>query len=411
MVTIKLDKQYVPLKRGERVVAHKTAYFGSLFVGTPSQQFTVVFDTGSGHLFVPSVRCASNTCLQHKRYDRHLSSSAVDLDHSGAAVPSNAEDRDQVSIAFGTGEVLGDFVREQVCLTKQDDNRSATLAPECVQVRLITAVEMTEEPFQSFAFDGVLGLGLGALAVDPAFSFFGELTKRDTLPEPRFGLFHSIQDAVPSEISFGGHDDRRVAEALRWTSVAKPEMGYWQINIKSIEVGGQLMPYCGLGNCVGIVDSGTSLLGVPSKDIRDVHWKLARKVPDDPSELDCRNVEGPQIVFNLGDFNISVGPEDYSRPTAMRVKNNATGAQQVVCRASLLPVDMGAETGGNPHTWILGEPVLRKYYTAFDWKRQEIGFALAKQPLPGSEEDAPSSTHIVMGAPSEKPQAPVDVHI
>merc|ERR1719454_2739223 len=157
----------------------------------------------------------------------------------------------------------------------------------------------------------------------------------------------------------------------------QPELGYWQGRINSIKIGGVQEPICDTGKCVGIVDSGTSLLGVPSQSIRDVHWKLARKIPGDPSELDCRYTGGPQIVFDLGGFEISLGPEDYSRPTAMRVENNSTGQVQVLCRASLLPVDMGSD-GGNPATWILGEPVLRKYYTAFDWSKKRNWLRIGK---------------------------------
>merc|ERR1719262_687394 len=113
--TVQLDKQYVPLKRGEQVVAHKTAYFGSIYIGFPKQQrFTAVFDTGSGHLFVPSMSCGSATCLRHQRYKRSESTSALDIDHSGAEVPRDATERDQVSISFGTGDVLGEFVKEVV---------------------------------------------------------------------------------------------------------------------------------------------------------------------------------------------------------------------------------------------------------------------------------------------------------
>jgi hypothetical protein len=262
---------------------------------------------------------------------------------------------------------------------------------------------MTAEPFLDFDFDGVLGLGLGALAVDPEFSYFGQMAKMNILEEPRFGFFLSKSDEVPSELSFGGHDERRVSEPLQWASVVQPELGYWQVRIKSIHIGGVRMPSCDAGTCVGIVDSGTSLLGVPSKIMRDVHWKLARKVPGDPSELDCRHVGGPEIVVDFGGFEISMGPEDYSRPTAMRVESNTTGEVQVVCRASLLPVDMGTEEGANPLTWILGEPVLRKYYTAFDWDKAEIGFALAKQPsadmLVASAASTAAGSHSVLGGP------------
>lgn len=414
LVTVQLDKQYVPLKKGDRVVSHKTAYFGSIYVGFPKQQrFTVVFDTGSGHLFVPSIACATPTCLRHQRYSRSESSSAIDIDHSGAEVSRGTTERDQVSISFGTGDVLGEFVQDVVCLSKLGNSNQSTTEPpsDCIKVRVITASEMTEEPFYNFAFDGVVGLGLSALAVDPEFSYFGEMAKRNVLPEAQFGFFLSRSDEIPSEISFGGHDDRRVAEPLRWAQVMQPELGYWQVPISSVQIGGKPVPICESGKCVGIVDSGTSLLGVPSQSLRDVHWKLARKIPGDPSELDCRQAAGPEVVFNLGGFEISLGPEDYSRPTAMRVESNTTDQVQVVCRASLLPVNMAAD-GGNPLTWILGEPVLRKYYTAFDWKKQEIGFALAKQPTPAqSEATATETAHSVIGAPSDQPQAPVQMQI
>jgi hypothetical protein len=405
VVTVQLKKEYVPLKRGDRVVAHKTAYFGSIFVGLPKpQRFTVVFDTGSGHLFLPSMKCASPTCRRHNRYDVQASGSAVDIDHSGAKVQSNATERDQVSISFGTGDVIGEFVRDVVCLSEQGITMSSQVqSQDCVQVRVIAATEMTKEPFYNFAFDGVVGLGLGALAVDPEFSYFGQLANMSILPQPRFGFFLSTRDKVPSEISFGGHDQRRVSEDLRWADVVQPELGYWQVPIKHLKIGGVSLPSCEAGKCVGIVDSGSSLLGVPSQAIRDVHWKLARTVPGDPAELDCRGVEGPEIVFDLGDFQLSLGPEDYSRPTAMRIASKATGDMQVVCRASLMPVEISTDS---LTTWILGEPMLRKYYTAFDWRKQQIGFALAKQPPP-SEEHGDS----VFGAPSGRPQAPVSLQI
>jgi hypothetical protein len=325
-------------------------------------------------------------------------------------VPADTPERDQVSISFGTGDVLGEFVQDVVCLSESTQSQ----ANDCIKVRVITASEMTEEPFYNFAFDGVVGLGLGALAVDPEFSYFGEMAKRGILPEPKFGFFLSMSDEVPSEIAIGGHDERRVSEPLRWAQVMQPELGHWQVRINSIKIGGVSVPICDSGKCSGIVDSGTSLLGVPSQSIRDFHWKLARKIPGDPSELDCRHTDGPQVVFDLGGFEISLGPEDYSRPAAMRIESNATGDVQVVCRASLLPVNMG-EDGGNPLTWILGEPVLRKYYTAFDWHKQEIGFALAQQPsaveTTAAGSDVPKAAHSVLGAPSTQPQAPVHIQI
>merc|ERR1719277_1842872 len=236
IVTIPLDKQYVPVVRNEKIVSYKTAYFGKVFLGMPQQQaFTVVFDTGSGHLFLPSARCTTETCLKHNRFNRTTSETAVDIDHSGNTVAPNAKVRDQVNIAYGTGEVTGEFVRETVCLADHTGSvlEEVQKKQECVPIRVITATQLTKEPFDSFKFDGVLGLGFASLAVDPEFSFFGQMAKLNNLQEATFGYFLSRTDTVASEISFGGHDERRIGSQMEWVPFHKPELGFWQLQVKS----------------------------------------------------------------------------------------------------------------------------------------------------------------------------------
>lgn len=389
LITIPLDKQYVPVLRDEVTVAYKTAYFGKIFLGTPRQSFSVIFDTGSGHFFLPSSTCNSTVCRRHRRFDRRASATSTDINHDGAVVQENASERDQVAIAYGTGEVTGEFVRETVCLGDAG----------CASMRVVLATEMTQEPFSMFEFDGVLGLGLDSLAVDPEFSFFEQLSRQSPGFEARFGYFVSKNDEMPSEISFGGHDSRRVAHDLQWSPVHRPDQGYWQVKIVSVSVAGEPLPFCQAGDCVAIADTGTSLLGVPRLVAQRLHWLLARKVPDE-DELDCRDFPGPELVFELeGGVKLTLGPEDYSRPAAMKVvaKSQRT---QVVCRATLLPVDEGAL---GPKAWILGEPVLKKYYSAYDWTQQQVGFALAVQPTKAD------SSHRVFGKALQTPAAVVHV--
>lgn len=410
IVTIPLDKQYVPVVRNNKIVSYKTAYFGKIFLGTPQQHFTVVFDTGSGHVFLPSATCETETCMKHRRFDRRASASSVDLDHEGRAVRPDATERDQVAIAYGTGEVTGEFVRETVCLAKHSEEPVTGESQDCVRIRVITATEMTPEPFNTFAFDGVLGLGLDSLAVDPEFSFFGQMAKMNNLQNALFGYFLSRSDAVASEISFGGHDTRRIASDLEWTPVHQPELGFWQVKVRSVTVAGEALPLCEDGDCIAIADTGTSLLGAPRQVSQRLHWLLARKVPDNPSEIDCRTFPGPDLVFELdGGVKITLGPEDYSRATAMRVQQKANNNSQVICRASLLPVDDGEVLG--PKAWILGEPVLRKYYTAYDWHKKRIGFAPAVQPPTPEDEEVAPARHTVIGAPPQEAPTPTLVQV
>mmetsp|Transcript_18830 Transcript_18830/g.59727 ORF Transcript_18830/g.59727 Transcript_18830/m.59727 type:complete len:456 (-) Transcript_18830:375-1742(-) len=410
LITIPLNKQYVPVTRNNRTVMYKTAYFGSIYVGLPRPQaFTVVFDTGSGHFFVPSAKCESEPCATHRRYEREESGSAVDIDHDGGEVHMSTEERDQVAIAFGTGEIVGEFARETVCLANHTGNDSEAVlsGPDCTRVRVVLATELTTEPFHAFEFDGVLGLGLESLALDPEFSFFGQMDRLNPSMQPLFGVFVSKHDAVASEITFGGHSTERVMEELQWAPVTQPELGYWQLQVRGITVGGEPLDLCAEGDCIAIADTGTSLLGVPKQAAQHVHWLLARKVAGDPFQApDCREHPGPDIVFDLGEVQLTVGPEEYSRPAGLRVINNKTNETELICRASLLPVEESAAL--SPKTWILGEPVLRKYYTTYDWRQKRVGFALAAQPLP---DPTAVMRHRVVGAPPAEPPTPTVVYI
>merc|ERR1719160_2230833 len=66
-------------------VVHKTAYYGRVEIGTPRQAFTVVFDTGSGNLMVPSTFCRGHACTMHKRFDRKASATAEDINADGSS--------------------------------------------------------------------------------------------------------------------------------------------------------------------------------------------------------------------------------------------------------------------------------------------------------------------------------------
>ena len=49
-------------------------YYGEISIGTPPQNFQVIFDTGSTNLWIPSNRCWSEPCWTHNTYKSEKSS-------------------------------------------------------------------------------------------------------------------------------------------------------------------------------------------------------------------------------------------------------------------------------------------------------------------------------------------------
>lgn len=379
ITTVQLNRHDVPIIKNGITVAHKTAFFGKIFVGKPLRPFTVVFDTGSGHVILPSASCNSQTCLEKHRYkmeDSQTAHNVPSITKPGAPAGLAAETsvRQKVAITFGTGKVTGEFVGDMICLSESSN-------ASCVTSRLVAATEMTEDPFHNFNFDGVLGLSLSKLSITPEFNFFGQMANQSQVGfKPQFAVFLSSSPTVSSEISFGGYQPSRLAGPLQWAPVADPEYGYWNLKLESVTVGEERLAICETGQCRAILDSGTSLLGVPRTELRRMHRMLARVLPEEHGQVDCRLRDGPPIHFNFGTFTISIDAEDYSRmgPASMLVAGGGPNTKRDFCRASLLPVDLQEPLG--PSAFILGEPVLRKFYTVFDYGRKQVGLGLAKQP-------------------------------
>jgi len=393
------------------VVSSKASYWGLLNAGTPAQEFRVVFDTGSGHVILPSIECATPTCRKHRRYNMRQSSTAVpvNLDGRQASTKKGAV-CDSVTINFGTGKVVGEFVRDRVCLGPVTEGGLPTANAPCVQeAQVVMAIDMSKKPFELFNFDGILGLGLGSLALNTNFSFFHNLAGSKKMASSHFGVFLADADAEgreeeASELAIGGHNPARILGPVSWVQLRRPEMGYWQVDIHGVYIGSKRLDICDNGSCSGILDTGTSHLGIPSTQSETWHSLLSTQSAE---EEDCRMMEAPPVMIELQDINITLYPENYMRklplPESMtvaftdskgnrhgssasksaanvtaQIANNSTegglNTTRHYCTPKLLPVTLNSI---GPHVFILGEPVLSRYYTVYDWGGMRAGFSLA----------------------------------
>eukprot|EP00929_Paragymnodinium_shiwhaense_P119235 TRINITY_DN91119_c0_g1_i1.p1 TRINITY_DN91119_c0_g1~~TRINITY_DN91119_c0_g1_i1.p1 ORF type:complete len:623 (-),score=96.37 TRINITY_DN91119_c0_g1_i1:83-1951(-) len=396
-MAVTLTRQAQSIKQVGSQLQYRSAYYGTLRLGSSAEDYTFVFDTGSGHLIVPSGYCHSETCKSHKRYKRSQSSTAVDILYDGTPVKKN-EARDQMTVSFGTGEVTGVFVDEVVCLNDvasqasllslQQNTEGAELPPGCARMRIVTATEMSADPFKDFEFDGVLGLGLDGLSQTSEFNFIN-IFASDAISHggdnKMFAIFLGQDSHEKSELALGGYDEDHLDGDVHWNPVLDPELGHWTVRIKSVRMGDTRVQYCDEG-CKAVMDTGTSLIAVPSDSFSQFYKLLWHRAPLDG---ECRG-PGPELTFELERGSITIGPEDYARAETCKRPAKATGFQasgtygptrhDMCCRPLLMSMDMPEPIG--PKLFIFGEPILRKYYTVYDAERKRVGVGKAAHQEP-----------------------------
>jgi len=351
-LSIALEKRVVLMQldsstdsdEGRHGVVHKTAFFGKLSIGSPGQTFSVVFDTGSGNLLVPADDCKSEACVAHERFMQAKSPSMREVYCDGTPYEENQEPpHDEVTITFGTGEIWGRCLQDDICVGTVCDRGS-----------FIAATYESRNPFKSFAFDGVLGLGLLSMSQGDDFNFMHRMSGKKSLRQPLFSVFLSDSDSEQSEVTFGDIKQEHLASSLFWVDVAR-DSGYWEVQIADITLDDHPQELC--TDCYVAVDTGTSELAGPS----DVVDKLAQKLD---VLVDCSNFDQlPKLGFVIGGHILNLEASDYVDKEDSR------------CDVSLMPLDVPPPKGP---LFVFGIPFLQKFYTVYDEASRKVGFGVAK---------------------------------
>jgi cathepsin D len=342
-------------------------YFGEISLGTPPQPFTVVFDTGSANLWVPSARCKgfNIACLLHRRYSSSLSST---YRRGGAPF----------SIKYGSGSMAG--------FTSID-----TLTIAGLRVPNVTFAEAVDEPGIAFAvtkFDGILGLGYPAISVDGSVPVFDALVASGAIERPVFA-FYLRRRSPPGRLleppqdggvlMLGGLDHRYYVGRLHYVPVTYK--AYWQFGLDALRVGGVGGTLVASGSSA-IADTGTSLLIGPTIQVAQLMSALGVVVPPAAGEA-AGSVEGaasqqqvavpcdrvqelPALTFVIGGRPFELAPTDYV------MEMDLVG--ETSCIVGIAAMDVPAPLGP---LWILGDVFLSKYLAVFDAGEDRVGFAEA----------------------------------
>jgi len=214
--------QYRSVLASEVGIVHKTEYWGKIYVGTPPEEFSVIFDTGSGNLILPSHKCTSLPCTSHKRYRPQDSKTSVQVGKDGRSLHEDPDQHKEATIRFGTGRIHGQFYQDKLCLSEHS---------ACYNANFIGTDYESEMPFDQCAFDGIMGLGFKDLSMGPGFNMIDDVVRQHSLPKNQISVFLRDHEEG-SEISFGGYKRSQAASEVFWAPVTR--QSYWQIAIDDV---------------------------------------------------------------------------------------------------------------------------------------------------------------------------------
>ncbi|KAH6892936.1 aspartic peptidase domain-containing protein [Thelonectria olida] len=405
-ITVKFEgRAAVPSKRSSSVDVKLTnwwnitdyQWYGKISVGTPPQEFNVLFDTGSTDLIIPNKGCT--TCSNYTLFDSSKSSTFskkpnlsynVSYGTASDAQPLKKDATLRGTVHSDTVTIGGVSVKNQPFLLA--DSYDKNLGPNALGPNI----------------EGILGIGppnasVMSDALDyPLQTTLWGLYYSGHLPEPLFSLYlNSGEDSGASgEITLGGTDTSKYDGDITWvdfnsTIVALAHEWYidnpaFFVNSKTVENSKTNKPFPG---AVTLLDTGTSYILTPDyQTAKDLYAAISPEIKQLDAlgtwGADCDVMEklAPELTFTVGAGDKLVNltmPRD-----AFNLGESSTHpgkCQGVVLNSPSAISDLAS-------VWVLGSPVLKGYYTVWQGEKLQLGVAKLKASSTSGDDASSTST-------------------
>jgi hypothetical protein len=316
-------------------------YYGSIQMGTPAQDMRVIYDSGSSNLWVSNIK--PGLFSKHQYYDHSKSSTYV---ANGTTF----------NIQYGSGPVSGVYSQESVSI-------GGVEVPEYTFAE-VDNVKGLGPAYSVGHFDGICGMGWDDISVDGVETPLRALVNSGKLDEPVFAFFLGSGGA-DGELTIGGVNSAHYTGDFHYVPVVEMipgKTGYWEIVLDDVQVNGASISSAKRG----VVDSGTSLMVVPTNEIKAIADAVGAKrlsiIPPFNKEytIDC-SADAPSIDFQIDGKTYSLSKEDYSLDQ---------GSGQ--CLFAFMGQDIPAPVGP---LIIMGDVFMRAHYCKFDVGQKRVGFA------------------------------------
>ena len=337
-------KSDLPLKN-----AFDAQYYGEIQLGTPAQTFTVVFDTGSSNLWVPSSRCKSMACKVHNKYVAEKST-------------TYRENGTSFEIRYGSGSMTG--------IVSNDILRIGN-----VEIEQQDFVESVTEPGFAFVmgkFDGILGMGYDTISVNGMVPPVYNAIHNGAVDKAMFSFWlNSVAHGGKrdgGELVMGGWNPEHVKKGddVHWHQVIRK--GYWEIKLDGMETFDEKLD---ISSTSAAIDTGSSLIVMNENDALIINDKIKAKkgAMGGQYTVECSSISDmPDISFVFSGKKYLLAPQDY----ILKMKSPFGGKEQ--CISGFMGMKFPERM---KNLMIVGDVFLRAFVSIYDLDSDRVGFAKA----------------------------------
>jgi len=211
-------------------------------------------------------------------------------------------------------------------------------------------------------FDGILGMGFYAISADGTPTVFDDLFSQGLITSYVFAFYLTSDPTKTGELTLGGFDSAHYSGTIQYVNITSAT--YWETKLDFLRLGTTSETTA----TKVILDTGTSTLAGPSKDVASIAKSIGAIPLGTTGEylIACAKANSlPNITVGMGGYTFTLTGKDY-------LIDQGTPD----CVLGILGIDIPAPTGP---LWIMGDIFIRKYYTIFDVGAKRLGFALANQ--------------------------------
>ncbi|KAF8893595.1 aspartic peptidase A1 [Infundibulicybe gibba] len=313
-----------------------SSYYGTVSIGTPPQTFRVILDTGSSDLWVKANPC--RTC-----------DPTLPLFDPSSSISFKTMGR-RATFHYGSGEAAGQIAFDTVTMGGLTIDSQAFLSVGQA------AQDLVDEPAS-----GVIGLAFDGVSKMGAMPFWQALASGGKLvaPEMSFWLSRFIDDPQASDnepggvFTLGGTNSTLFQGEIDFVDMPiSPQQSnsLWLLSMTSVTVEGELVPITAGKYALSAIDTGTTLIGGPRWDVRNI-WNAV------PGSQPATGIPGfwafpctarVSISFSFGGEMWPINPAD--------MNIGPLPSSSSLCIGAIHDLSMGGDivSGDGEPGWVIG---------------------------------------------------------